>query len=140
MAGPFGDLGGIDAAVESSGQAGVPEIIRPPGQGRGLLCCGERRLARFDPRTLVGDRAQLAAPDAAEHAAVRCGAELLKVIAQQPRKLGMGGHDPAVAFRPVLELPAFPRASVIGRVATGVGRGTPKVQLTPPVIVLCVLR
>jgi hypothetical protein len=37
MAGPFGDLGGVDAAVQPGGQTGVAEVIGSAGKGRGLL-------------------------------------------------------------------------------------------------------
>jgi len=43
--GPFGDLGWEDAAVQPCGQAGVPEVVWPPGQGRGLLRRGQCGLA-----------------------------------------------------------------------------------------------
>lgn len=32
VAGPVGDLGGVNAGVESEGHAGVPEVVRPRGQ------------------------------------------------------------------------------------------------------------
>jgi hypothetical protein len=32
VSGPLGYLGGVDAAVQPRGQAGVPEVIRPPGE------------------------------------------------------------------------------------------------------------
>ncbi len=35
--GPFGDLGWVDAAVQPCGQAGMPEVVWSPGEGRGLL-------------------------------------------------------------------------------------------------------
>lgn len=35
--GPFGDLGWEDAAVQPCGQSGVPEVVGPLGEGRGLL-------------------------------------------------------------------------------------------------------
>ena len=35
--GPFGDLGRVDAAVQPRGEAGVPEVVGPPGERRGLL-------------------------------------------------------------------------------------------------------
>ena len=31
MAGPFGDLGGIDAAVQPRGQASAAQVVRPTG-------------------------------------------------------------------------------------------------------------
>jgi len=44
--GALGHLSGVDAAVEPCEQAGVAQIVRPPGERRGLLGRGERRLAR----------------------------------------------------------------------------------------------
>jgi len=69
VSGPLGYLGRVDAAVEPRGQAGMAEVVRAPGERRGLLCCGEGRLTRSDPGPPVGDRGQIAAPDAAEEAA-----------------------------------------------------------------------
>ena len=31
--GPLGHLGGVDAAVQPGGQAGVPQVVWPPGKG-----------------------------------------------------------------------------------------------------------
>ena len=31
--GPLGHLGGVDAAVQPGGQAGVPEVVRAPASG-----------------------------------------------------------------------------------------------------------
>src|SRR5215470_3484188 len=67
---PLGHLGGIDAAVQPGGQAGVPQVVWPPGQGRGLLGRGEGQLARLDPGAAVGDGGQFAAPYAGEETAV----------------------------------------------------------------------
>jgi hypothetical protein len=39
--GPLGHLGGIDAAVQPGGQAGMAEVAWPPGEGRGLLSRGQ---------------------------------------------------------------------------------------------------
>jgi hypothetical protein len=33
MPGPLGDLSRIDAAVEPRGQAGMPQVVRPPARG-----------------------------------------------------------------------------------------------------------
>ena len=35
--GPFGYLGGVDAAVQPGGQAGVPQVVWPPSEGRGFF-------------------------------------------------------------------------------------------------------
>jgi hypothetical protein len=64
--GPLGNLGRVDAAVEPGGQAGVPQVVRAPGERRGLLRGGQGRLARFGPGPPVGDGRQLAAADTAE--------------------------------------------------------------------------
>jgi hypothetical protein len=45
--GPFGDLGRVDAAVEPRGQTRVPQVVGPPGQGRGLLGWSKGSLASF---------------------------------------------------------------------------------------------
>jgi hypothetical protein len=56
-----------------------------------LLRGGQGILAGFDPGAPVGDSGQFAAPHAAEQAAVRGGAELRDVVAQQPGQLGVDG-------------------------------------------------
>lgn len=33
VAGPLGNLGGIDAGVQPGGQAGVAQVVGPPGEG-----------------------------------------------------------------------------------------------------------
>src|SRR5215471_19607023 len=68
--GPFGHLGGIDAAVQPRRQAGVPQVVWPPGQRRGLLGRGEGQLACLNPGTAVGDGGQFAAPHTGEETAV----------------------------------------------------------------------
>jgi len=83
--GPFGDLSRIHATVEPGGQAGVPEVVGPPGERRGLLRRRERGLACSNPRAPLSDRRKLAAAHSAEHAAIWCGAELREVMAQEPR-------------------------------------------------------
>jgi hypothetical protein len=88
--------GRVDAAVQPSGQTGVPKVVWPPCERRGLLCGTQSRLARFGPGALVGDGGQFAAPDTAEETAIGGSAELVKMRVQKPRQLGMGGHDAAV--------------------------------------------
>ncbi len=41
VTGPLRYLGGVDAAVQPCGQAGVPKVIRPPGERRRLLRSGK---------------------------------------------------------------------------------------------------
>ena len=43
--GPLRYLGGVDAAIQPRGQAGMPEIVRAPGERRGLLRGTQSRLA-----------------------------------------------------------------------------------------------
>jgi hypothetical protein len=45
VTGPVRYLGGVDTAVQPSGQTGMPQVVRPPGEWRGLLCCGQSYLA-----------------------------------------------------------------------------------------------
>ena len=82
MPSPLGYLGRVDAAVEPRGQAGVPEVVRPPRERGSLLRSAQSRLARFDPGTPVGDGRQFAGPYAVEQAAVRSRGETGKVIAE----------------------------------------------------------
>src|SRR5215470_8994551 len=51
----------------------------------------------------------------------------------------MGGHDAGVSLGPVLELPAFPRAAVVGPFATRVRGSTTEVQLAPILVIRRVL-
>ena len=83
--GPFGDLGWLDAAVEPRGEAGVPQVVGPPGEGRGLFRGGERGLAGPDPRAPIGDGGKLGAAYSAEQAAIRHRVKLREVMAQEPR-------------------------------------------------------
>ena len=137
--GPLGHLGGIDAAVEPGGQAGEPQVVWPPGEGRGLLRRGERQLAGFGPGAAVGDRGQLAAPHTGEEAAIVARAEVRQMIAQKPGQLGMSGHDPDVALGPVLELPPLPRAAVVGPFAARIRGCTAEVQFAPVLVIRRVL-
>jgi len=89
--GPFGDLSQTHAAVEPGGQTCVPKVVAPPGGGRGLLRCRERGLACLDPCAPAGGRGQLATPRSAEQVAIWRGAELCKVMAQEPRQLRVVG-------------------------------------------------
>jgi hypothetical protein len=126
--GPFSHLCRVDAAVQPGQQAGVPQVVGPTGQGRGLLGRSERDLARFDPRAPVGDRRQFTASDAAEEAAIWRGAEPLKMIAQQPGELWMRRHGPAVARCAALELPVLALTPVVGPLAARVGCRVARVQ------------
>jgi len=141
MCGPLGDLGRVNAAVKPRRQTGMSKVVRPPGDGRGLRSCRQRRLACLGPRTPVGNGGKLAAAHTAEQAAIRCSTELREVIAQDPGQLGVGRHDPAVALGAVLELPPLASASVIGPVAADVGSGSAQMQFAPLVVILfCVPR
>src|SRR5215470_13195992 len=51
----------------------------------------------------------------------------------------MGGHDAGVSLGPVLELPAFPRAAVVGPFATRIRGSTTEVQLAPVLVIRRVL-
>jgi hypothetical protein len=84
VSGPLGHLGGVDAAVQPGGQAGMPQVVRAPGERRGLFGCGEGHLARFDPGAPVVDRGQLAAAHPTEEAAVVCCAEVRQMMPQEP--------------------------------------------------------
>ena len=42
--GPLGHLGWVDAAVQPCRQAGVPQVVWPPGERRGLLRGSEGQL------------------------------------------------------------------------------------------------
>jgi hypothetical protein len=52
---------------------------------------------------------------------VRCGAELLQVLAEQCDQLGVGRNGAAVAVSVVLELAAFAVVTVVGPFAPGIG-------------------
>src|SRR5215471_21370921 len=103
--GPLGYLSRVDAAIEPRGQAGVPKVIWAPGERGGLLRSAQGRLACFDPGAPVGDGRQFATPDTTEETAIRRSAERVQILAQKPRRLGMGGHDTAVSLGTVFELP-----------------------------------
>ena len=112
----------------------MPQVVWPPGERRGLLCCGEGDLARFDPGPPVSDRGQLATSYAAEEAAVGCRIECGEMIPEQPGQLGMGRHDAAVALGPMLELSSLPRAPVVGPLPARIGRCAADVQLAPVLV------
>ena len=128
---PLGHLGRVDAAVEPRGQAGVPEVIWAPRERRGLLGRGQGRLACLGPGAPVGDGWQFAAPDTAEETAIRGSAELVEMLAQKRRQLGMGGHDAAVSLSPVLELSSLPGTPVVRPLAADIGRSAADMQLAP---------
>jgi hypothetical protein len=67
--------------------------------------------------------------------AVGSRGEAGEVLAEQPGQFRVGRNDANVALGPVLELPAFPRAVVIGPLAAGVWCRTAQVQLTPVLVV-----
>jgi hypothetical protein len=67
--------------------------------------------------------------------AVWGGTELVEMLVQKPRQLGMGGHNAAVSLGPVLELPSLPRTPVVRPLAARVGRRAAEVQLAPILIV-----
>jgi len=117
----------------------VPQVVWPPGEGRGLLRRSEGHLASLDPCAAVGDSGQLAAPHTGEDAAVVGRAEVRQVVAQQPGQLGMGGHDPSVSLGPVLELPPLPRAAVVSPFAARIRGSAVEVQLAPVLVIQPVL-
>jgi hypothetical protein len=109
----------------------MAEVVWPPGEGRGLLGRGEGRLASFGPGTPVGDGGQFAAPDAGEQTAVGGRFEAGEVFAEQLGQFGVGRHDAGVTLGPVLELPAFPGAAVVGPFTACIGRCGAQMQLAP---------
>src|SRR5437763_793260 len=105
------------------------------GRAGGLLRSAQGRLARFDTGAPVGDGRQFAAPDTAEETAIRRSAELVQMLAQKPRQLGMGGHDTAVSLGTVLELSHLAHAAIVGPLAARIGCRAVNVQLPPVVII-----
>src|SRR5215468_11693414 len=117
----------------------MPQVVWPSGEWRGLLRRGERRLARFDPGAPVGDGGQFTTPDPGEKAAVLGRSEAGEVVAEQPGQFGMGWHDASLTLGPVLELPAFPGAAVVGPFAARIGCSGAQMQLAPDLVVGWVL-
>ena|ERR1700683_379094 len=105
VAGPFGDLGRFDAAVEPGGQAGVAQVVRPPGERRVGDDRGERKEAGTLPGASVDALGQVTAAFPSEESAVRCGAELGDVPVQVSGQCRVAWDGPDFFFRAVLELP-----------------------------------
>ena len=71
-------------------------------------------------------------PDTAEENGHPRSAELVQMLAQKPRQLGMGGHDAAVSLSTVLELSHLAHAAIVVPLAARIGCRPANVQLTQP--------
>jgi hypothetical protein len=107
VAGPFGDLGGGNACVEPSGQAGVAEVVGAFGEGWGFLGGRESGLAGFLPDAAVDGVGGQTAAFAAEEASIGGGAVLGDVFTEQFAE-GWGDGDGAdFVGGAVLEVASF---------------------------------
>src|ERR1022692_2001530 len=95
VASPFGDLGRLDAAVEPGRQAGVAQVVGPPGKSRVRDRRGEREETGTLPGPAVDAFGQVAAAFAAEDPAIRGSTELadMPVDVLGERRVARDGPD-----------------------------------------------
>jgi hypothetical protein len=103
VAGPLGDLGGSDAAVEPEGDCGVPEVVGAAGERRGDLVWSQGQEAGLLPDLGVGGGADGLASFGAEQAAVGGGAEFLDVRLEDVYQNWRDWYDADVVVGAVLE-------------------------------------
>src|SRR5216684_804279 len=104
---PLGDLGRVHPGVEPRGQAGVPQVIRPPRERRGFQGRSECEEPGALPHAAVDAFGQVPATLAAEQPAIRGGAELADVPAQVPGQGRMAGHRAHLALGAVFQFPGI---------------------------------
>lgn len=111
--GPRSDLRRVNTGGEPGRDSGVPQVVRPGGQGAGGLRRGEGHLSCLAPGLVVRVDCDPAAVRASEEAPVGRRSELLDVRHEERDELRWAGDGPDVAGGPVFELAGVSVAAVV---------------------------